>query len=103
MSEADFLMIASFSPILGEAIPYIIDGGRVIITLAKVAIVAILANIIDQLTIECDLIGERPSPNKPNEKTCYYECDDGSVQILEEVPIDETCPQPLMRFRTLIH
>ena len=102
MSETDFRMLAAFNPILVEAIPYILAGGRILIELAKLATIALLADILDSLFIMCKHTGENIVQEDPRKRTCVYECDDGSPFYLTDVPVTEECPDPLSRIRTVI-
>ncbi|HWP84692.1 MAG TPA: RHS repeat-associated core domain-containing protein [Terriglobia bacterium] len=101
MSEADFRMLQSFNPVLTEAIPYIIAGGRVLIQLLRMATVALLANLLDSLMITCHHNGGNIVEENPRTRTCTYDCDDGSTFHLTGVPITEPCPNPLIRIRSI--
>jgi RHS repeat-associated protein len=58
LTEADFRSLASFNPVLIETLPYLISGGRVLIELLRIATVVVMADILDQLYIECKYTGK---------------------------------------------
>jgi RHS repeat-associated protein len=101
MSKADFRMLAAFNPVLVEAVPYIITGGQVLIELLKIATVAVLADMLDSLMIHCEFTGINRAEEDPRTRTCVYNCDDGSTFFLEEVPVTEKCPDPIVRIRSI--
>jgi RHS repeat-associated protein len=101
MTESDFRSLAAFNPVLVETLPYVISGGRVLIELLRIATVALFADILDHLYIECKYNGGNQIGDKPGTKTCVYDCDDGSTYLLEEVPMSLPCPDPLVRIRSV--
>jgi RHS repeat-associated protein len=102
MSEELFAAVSAFNPAIAATWPIIVQGGQAIITLLKLATVAVLAMILDEIIITCTL--------DPNDKplifidtgvvACFYKCSDG-VDRTAEVDYPAKCPNPLVLTKTV--
>jgi hypothetical protein len=71
--------------------PVVIEAWEwVMVRLTQIAIVAALADILDEFNRPCTLSGMSPG-KRDDLKNCHYDCD-GRPYVLENWPIREKCP-----------
>jgi RHS repeat-associated protein len=79
----------------------LVAGGQAIITLLELATIAVLAQILDEIIIKCDLIGGEGGYGDQR-TVCHYKCSDGVNRTVTLPPGGGLCSDPFYVYKSVI-